>query len=211
MTWRRVALAVALCAALGACTDDDQPATPTSTPQGGSSPSEDLTDRLVTMADLPAGFAPVTDVDDTITTFCAGQDAAAGLQASGRAIAGFSRTPAGASVIHLVLRFDDDGAERFVTQAEDLLTSCNDVPDATGLAFTYEPVSEPVAAALAGTDRTASRYGVNVGSGTLTIELAAFQRGGDAHLIAVLGLDQERESLDALAAEAFAAAVARAG
>ena len=49
---------------------------------------------------------------------------------------------------------------------------------------------------------------MNVGSGALSINLAAFAQGGDAHLVAVLGLNEEREALDDLATQAFAAAAA---
>jgi hypothetical protein len=219
VTWRRLALVAALVGALGACSDDagDDPApasSPTSTPPAESSTTTVADDAalepsLVTVDDLPAGFVPDADVNDTITAFCAGQDAAAGLQASGRAIVGFSRDPAGASVIHLVLRFEPADAAAFVTAAEDLLTSCSDIPDATGLAFTYEAVSAQVAATLGDTEASASRYGVSVGAGNLTVNIGVFQAGEEAHLIAVLGLDESREDLDDLAKQTFEAAVAR--
>jgi hypothetical protein len=217
VTWRRRALALGLVAALFACSDDgggDDPpdsTTTTTTTDGSTTVPDDaaLEARLVTVEDLPAGFVPDPDVSDTITTFCAGQDAAAGLQASGRAIVGFSRDPAGASVIHLVFRFGPGDAAAFVAAAEELLTSCSDVPDATGLAFAYEPVSPQVAATLEDTDARASRYGVSAGSGNLTVNIAVFQQGEEAHLVAVLGLDQSRAELDELAATVFEAAVAR--
>lgn len=208
----RIALVVAISAALLACSDDDPPptATSSSTTAATTAPADPaLVPYLVTADDLPPTFAENADVDDTITAFCAGQDAAAGLQASGRAVAGFSRTPAGASVIELVFRFVDDGATRFVEQAEALLTSCNEVPDQSGLAFTYTPVSPAVAAPLAGADSTASAHGVSIGSGNLTVDVAVVQQGEIGVLIAVLGLEQTREDLDALATTAFAAVVAR--
>jgi len=208
----RMALVVALAVALLGCTDDDEPAAPTSssTTSSTTAPTDpDLVPLLVTADDLPSGFHPNADVDDTITAFCVGQDAAAGLRASGRAVAGFSRTPAGASVIELAFRFEEDGATRFVAQAEALLRSCSEVPDVSGLAFTYTPVSPAVAAALVGADSTASGYGVSIGSGNLTVEVAVVQRSDIGVLIAVLGLGQAREDLDALAATTFAAVVAR--
>lgn len=210
---RLLALVAIVVGSLAACTDDDEPAARSSTSTTSATAPTDaaLTPLLVTVDDLPAGFAPNADVDDTITAFCAGQDAAAGLQASGRAIVGFRRTPAGASVIELVFRFEADGAIRFVEQAENLLTDCSEVPDATGLAFTYEPVSAEVAVALTGAESVASRYGVSIGSGNLTVDVAVGQRGDIGVLVAVLGLDQSRAELDALAAAAFAAAVARLG
>lgn len=164
---------------------------------------------LITTADLPAGFAENEDVSDTITAFCAGQDAAAGLQASGRAIAGYTRTPSGASVIEIVFRFDADGAARFVGQAEQLFGGCNEVPDVSGLAFTYEMASPAVAASLEGVEAAASRYGVSVGSGTLTVNAAVVQQGDLGALVAVLGIDQPRGDLDELAVVAFAAALDR--
>lgn len=220
---RGAAAALALLAVTAlACTSDDDPGASTTSSTSSSTSSSttastttsvpgdaDLAARLVAAADLPAGFAPDADVDDTITAFCAGQDAAAGLQASGRAIVGFTRTPPGASVIQLAFRFDGNGAAQFVEQAEALLTSCSDVPDATGLAFTYEAVNAPVAAALAGVESAASRYGVSVGSGTLTLDVAVLQQGDLGTLVAVLGLDQPRDALDELAVAAFTAAVER--
>lgn len=210
MIRRAVATAAVVLASLGACTDDaGAPSTTTASTTTTVAPDSELDQLLVTAEDLPAGFAPNADVDDTITAFCAGQDAAAGLSASGRAIAGFTRTPAGASVIELVFRFDDDGAARFVEQAEDLFTTCSDVPDATGLAFTYEPVSDPVAATLASVDSSASRYGTSFGSGNLTVNVAVIQQADVGVLVAVLGLEEPRESLDELATQAFAAAVTK--
>ena len=212
MIRRAVATAAVVLASLVACTDDDgAPPTTTASTTTTVAPDGELEQLLVTAEDLPAGFAPSADVDDTITAFCAGQDAAAGLSASGRAIVGFTRTPPGASVIQLVFRFDDDGAARFVEQAEDLLTSCSDVPDATGLAFTYEPVSAPVEETLAGVDSSASRYGTSVGSGNLTVNVAVIQQADVGLLVAVLGLEEPREALDELAAEVFAAAASRLG
>ena len=200
---------------MGACTADegaDDPTTTTTTAAPSSpdtiAPDDpDVAARLITVDDLPSGFAPSEDVDDTITTFCAGQDATAGLAADGRAVGGFTRTPPGASVIEVIFRFEANGAGGFVTQAEELLTSCTDVPDATGLAFTYEPVSDPVAASLTSADASASRYGVSVGSGNLTVEIAVVQVGELGALVAVLGLEEPRPSLDALAIDAFTAAL----
>ncbi len=214
MILRRLAVAAVLLAPLTACTvDEDRPATEPSTttvedaetvPTVANDP--ELEGRLVRAQDLPPGFEPSTDVNDTITAFCAGQDAAAGLQASGRAIVGFTRSPPGASVIELVFRFEADGAARFVAQAEELLTGCSEVPDATGLAFTYEPLNQPVAKALTGATASASRYGVSVGSGDLTVQVAVLQQGDLAALVAVLGLRAPRAELDALATTAFTAA-----
>jgi len=152
----------------------------------------------------------VTDADDTITAFCAGEDATAGLRGSGRALVGLKRDPAGASVIHLVFRFEDDGAARFVAQAAEILDRCSSVPDATGLAFEYEPIGagldEIVAAA---TDAHVTRHGVSVGSGSLRIDLAVFHRGDIGELVAVLGVDLPREEIDLLATAAFTTAVDR--
>jgi hypothetical protein len=208
----RIAVVVLLAAGLLACTDDDEPAAPTSSSATSSTtaPTDPaLVPLLVTAEDLPPGFSQNADVDDTITAFCVGQDAAAGLRASGRAVAGFSRTPAGASVIELAFRFEADGATRFVEQAETLFTSCHEVPDVAGLAFTYTPVSPTVAATITGIDASASRHGVSIGSGNLTVDVAVLRQGDIAVLIAVLGLSQPREDLDALAATTFAAVVER--
>ena len=209
--WVLPALAVALL--LAACSDDDgsNPTTTASSAPGATNtiaPDDPaLSARLITAEDLPKGFAPTEDVDTTITAFCAGQDAAAGLSADGRAIVGFTRTPPGASVIEVVFRFEDDDAAQFVTQAEALLTSCSEVPDSTGLAFTYSPLSEPVAATLEGVDSSAGRFGTSVGSGGLAVEIAVLQQGDLGALVAVLGLDEPRADLDALASTAFTAAI----
>jgi len=196
--------------------DDDGPSTTTSGPTTSSSVSipqdPTLTPLAIEVGDLPTGFAPAADVDDTITAFCAGEDATAGLRASGRALTGFTRDPAGASVIHLVFRFEDDGAGRFVEQAGVILDRCGGVPDASGLAFEYEPATAALDALVGpGTDAHVTRHGVSAGSGSLVIDVAVFHRGDVGELVAVLGLDLPRDEVDALAAAAFAAAVARLG
>lgn len=208
------ALLVVALLATASCTDDGaSPAPSTTRPTAGPgttvADAADLAAVLLRAEDLPAGFAPQADVNDTITTFCAGQDATAGLAASGRAIVGFTRTPAGASVIEIVFRFDGDGAARFVDQAEELLTSCSDVPDATGLAFTYEPAAAAVTAALEDLDAVATRYGTSIGSGTLTVDIGVGRRGDLGVLVAVLGIEEPRAELEALAAQAFRAAAER--
>jgi hypothetical protein len=209
------ALLVAALLLATACSDDDGgDSTTTSSDTTSSTIAPDdpsLEPLLLTADDLPDGFTPTEDVADTVTTFCANQDAAAGLRADGRAIVGFQRDPAGASVIEVVFRFEDDGAATFVEQAKELLTSCSEVPDATGLAFAYEPLSEPVAASLTGADTAASAFGTSAGAGNLTVEIAALQQDDVGALVAVLGLDQPRAELDALATTAFDAAVAKLG
>lgn len=204
----RVLLVVALAATATACTSDGpaQPAGTTTPPS--TDPGAAIEGVLLTASDLPAGFEPAAG-DDTITSFCAGQDAAAGLRASQRAVAAFARQPAGASVIQVALRLEDDGAQRFVDAARTLLDTCSEVPDATGLAFTYEAVSAPVAEVLEAAPGAVSGYGTSVGSGSLTVEIAVAHRGDVALLVAVLGVDQARTDLDALAVDVFAAAVAR--
>jgi len=211
-------VALGLVVALAACGDDDgsDPPGSTTTSADGTSTSTvgagDLEALLLDLGDLPAGFEPAAEVDDTITSFCATHDAAAGLQADERAVVGFARTGGGASVIQLAFRFRDGGAAAFVTQAEAALTACSGVPDGsgTGLAFEYEPLSAAVAAAIAdaGQSRTGG-YGTSVGSGTLTVEVAVLQEGEVGTLVAVLGLDQARADLDALAAAAFSAVADR--
>ena len=210
----RALVPLAIVVGLLGCTDDGE-ADPTTTTTATTGPTDtiapddpELAARLLTASDLPEGFTPTDDLADTITTFCAGQDATAGLAAEGRAIVGFTRTPPGASVIEVVFRFEGDGAAQLVAQADELLTSCSGVPDATGLAFTYEPLSEPVGVALTEADAAAGRYGVSVGSEALTVEVAVVRRGDLGALIAVLGLEEERADLDALAQTAFEAAIA---
>jgi hypothetical protein len=208
---RLVFVVIVLLALLG-CSDDDDPdpATGSSSTTASTIAPDDptLEPHLLSEDDLPDGFTATEDVADTVPSFCAGQDATAGLRAAGRAIVGFSRTPEGASVIEAVFRFEDDGAAAFVEQAEEILTSCSDVPDATGLAFTYEPLSAPVQSVLAGADTAASRFGTSVGSGDLTVEIAVVAEGDLGALIAVLGFDEPRADLDALTATVFEAAVA---
>lgn len=196
---------------VAACTDDDPSATPTTTSTtAASAPDPALAALALDASDLPDGFAASPDVDDTITAFCVNEDATAGLQASERVVRGFTRTPAGASVIQLVFLFKDDGATTFVTQANEILDRCSGVPDVTGLAFEYDALSagldDPIAAA---SDSHIGRYGVSVGSGSLAVDLVVFQDGDVGQLVAVLGLDLPRAELDALAGATFAAAAAK--
>ncbi len=188
------------------------PATTTTTGVDGppaTTADESLAPLLLTLDDLPEGYSPGEDVDDTITAFCAGQDATAGLRASARDLVGFTRTPPGASVIQIVFRFEAGGAATFVEQSEALLGGCNEVPDATGLAFTYEALTPALTDVLASAHASTGRYGTSIGSGALTINIVAFHRDDLAQLVAVLGVDQDRASLDALALEAFTVAVDR--
>ena len=214
-TSRRLLLVVALLIGSAACSDDSpstastttSPTSSTSLPPAANDPA--LRPRLVLAEDLPAGFATSPKVDDTVTTFCIGEDAAAGLQASARALVAYTRTPPGASVIHLVFRFRDGDATKFVDQATAILGRCNNVPDATGLAFAYEPASAELEAVLAGTEGHVASYGTSAGSGVLTINVAVFRRGDLGELVAVLTKDEGRDATDGLALAAYTAAVAR--
>jgi hypothetical protein len=214
---------IAVCAILltattltGACSGDDggraagtTTTSPSSTLTTIASQDPTLAPLLVTVADLGTGYAASDNVADTITAFCAGEDATAGLQARGRAITGFTRTPPGASVIHVVFQFEDDGAAAFVRQATEILQRCSGVPDATGLAFEYgDPAANLVTLLAAGTDASVTRHGVSVGSGSLQSSVAVFHRGDIGELVAVLAVDQPRALVDALATTAFTAAVA---
>lgn len=212
----RFVLVGALLLGSAACRDDDgsAPVTSSSSTASTEAPAGDLERLLLTAGDLPAGFTPSDEVDDTITSFCATHDAAAGLQASERAVAGFARDGGGASVIQLVFRFEGDGAATFVAQSEAALVACSGVPDGsgTGLAFEYEPLPGPVEAALgdAGDARTGA-VGTSVGSGSFQVEVAVLHDGDVGVLVAVLGLDEPQAALDELAAAAFAAVVDRLG
>lgn len=204
---RLLALAIIVLGSTAACSDDE-PAAPPST----TAPAEvDLSALALAVDDLPSGFAASTDIDDTITAFCVNEDATAGLTASGREVRGFTRSPAGASVIQLVFRFEDDGAATFVAQARAILDRCSGVPDVTGLAFDYEQLGaeleEPIASV---SDDHVGRHGTSVGSGNLTIDVMAFRHGDIGQLVAVLGLDLPRAELDDLAAATFSAVAARA-
>lgn len=203
-------LALLVTAAAGCASDRGAPATTTTESSTTSSTVEDarLAALLLRASDLPAGFVASKDVNDTITGFCASEDAAAGLQASARAVQGFTRTGGGASVIQLAFRFEDDGAARFVTQARDVLGRCSGVPDIKGLAFDYDALSAELEAAIAkGPTSSVGRHGVNVGSGSLSIDVAVVQHGDVGELVAVLGLDLPRAELDAVALAAFGAVV----
>ncbi len=182
------------------------PATTTGDPSTTLPSDAALAELTLEAADLPAGFADSPDVDDTITAFCANEDAAAGLQATAREVRGFSRAGGGASVIQLVFRFRDGDAARFVGQAGEILDRCSAVPDSTGLAFEYEALTPGVDTAIVeASDASVSRHGTSVGSGNLTIDLVVFQHGDIAQLVAVLGLDLARADLDAVAEAAFEA------
>jgi hypothetical protein len=219
-TSARVALVAGLVVVAAACSDDggsgvasSSTSTTTSasstTVRTGVGDDPTLQPLLLALGDLPPGFATSAEVDDTVTTFCVGEDAAAGLQASGRALVAYTRTPAGASVVHLVFRFRDGDAARFVTQATDILGRCSNIPDASGLAFAYEATSPAVEAAVAGTDAHVTSHGTSAGSGKLTLDLAVFRRGDVGELVAALSVDQARAASDPLAVAAFTAAVAR--
>lgn len=211
--------ALALLAPLtGGCSSDD-PSPPSTTapdsttesvPDTTSATDPELQALMLASADLPTGFTDSAEVDDTITSFCAGEDATAGLQAASREVRGFTRSPSGASVIQLAFRFRDDGAERFVTQAGAILDRCSGVPDASGLAFEYEPLSPDVEVAAGGAaDAHVGRYGVNAGSGSISINLVVLRDGDVGQLVAVLGLDLARPELDALAQATFTAVGAK--
>lgn len=208
-------VAAAVVAGSAGCRGDDGEGgdTPSATTDGTTTTGPPgLEAVLLDAADLPAGFEPSAEADDTITSFCATHDAAAGLQARERAVVAFARTGGGASVIQLAFVFEDGGAATFVAQAEAALTACSGVPDGsgTGLAFEYEPLSPAVAEVLAGAgDAATSGFGTSVGSGSFTVSVAVLHQGDVATLIAVLGLDEPRPLLDELAAAAFAAAVER--
>jgi len=221
----RLLAALAVLVMAAACGGDDAPAPTTATePSTTSTPSEArststtapgaLAPLLLEEGDLPAGFQAASGVDDTITSFCATHDAAAGLQASDRAVVGFAREGGGASVLQLVFRFEGDGAARFVAQADAALRACSGVPDGSGsgLAFEYEPLPEAVAAALGevGDARTGA-VGTSVGSEAFVVEVAVFHDGDVGVLVAALGLEEPRPDLDALAATAFAAVAERFG
>jgi hypothetical protein len=211
-----LALACSLGAVGAACSDDSgspDPATTTSAAPGSTTttaalaPDAELAALALEVGDLPPGFEPSADVDDTITAFCANEDAAAGLQASAREVRGFRRTAGGASVVQLLFRFREDGAATFVAQAEAILGRCSNVPDATGLAFEYDALAPALEDLLRdGSEDHVGRHGTSVGSGNLTVDLAVLRRGDVGQLVAVLGLDLPRADLDSLAAVAFAAA-----
>lgn len=201
-------LALVLVGAVGACTDDTS-STSTST-SSSTSTTLALADLGLVPADLPAGFTASSDVDDTITSFCANEDATAGLQASGREVHGFTRTAGGASIIQLVFRFKDDGATAFVAQAGAILERCSGVPDVTGLAFEYDAITTGVDDAVdTASDTHVAKHGASVGSGNLSLDLVVLQTGDVGQLVAVLGLDLSRADLDALAAATFDAVAAK--
>ena len=203
---RLLALALVLLGSAAAC-NDDEPAAPIPT----TAPASELDALALEVDDLPAGFEPSEEVDDTITAFCVNEDATAGLQASDRAVRGFTRTPAGASVIQLIFRFDDDGAAQFVEQARAIVDRCTNVPDITGLAFEYEELTAGLDEAIAAASEDhVGRHGTSVGSGNLTIDLVAFRHGDVGQLVAVLGLDVPRAELDQLATTAFDAVATKA-
>ena len=164
----------------------------------------------VQAGDLGTGYLQDTSSNNTVTSFCFGQDAAQGLRATARAYVGYGRSPAGAAVLQLTFRFAPGDAARFVAQADQMFSTCSGVPDIQGHAFTYQPTTAAVDGALAATDAHTSRFGVSVGNGNLTEEAAFFHRGDIGVLIAVVTNQLPRADTDALATTAFAAAVRRA-
>lgn len=206
--------AVALVLAAACTGDDTDPAPSTTAPTTTAAPGVDddpaLRALLLEAGDLPAGFAPVADVGDTVTSFCAGEDAAAGLRADGRAVVGFASTPPGRSVVEVVLRFPDGaGAQAFVDQAEAVLARCDEVPDVSGLAFDYGPLDPAVAGALTPVDDVVTADGRSVGSGALRSLVGVYRQGRLAVLVAVLAVEATEAEVTALATTAFAAASRR--
>jgi hypothetical protein len=204
-----VALPMVVALVLGACGDDGDAPSPGPTTTSTVVNDDALVPLLVTADQLGDAFAAVEDVGDTVPTFCAGEDPTAGLQASGRAVAGYARTPAGVSVLHLAFRFKDGGAATFVQQARDIVARCNEVPDLNGLAFTYKAATPELDAALAAADDAVTTDGVSVGSGSLRSIVAVFHKGDVGELIAVLAVDASSGDADAVALAAFTAAAGR--
>ena len=200
----------ALLAVTAGCAGSDGPSATTSSSATTSTTIDpELAALLIDPDDLPAGFSESTQVDDTVTTFCAAEDAAAGLRATGRALRGFTNPDDGASVIHVAFRFQGDGARQFVTQAAGALDRCQGVPDLSGLAFEYEALSPDLATLLDEAASAVGRHGVNVGSGSLAVNVVVLQQGDIGALLAVLGVELPRTELDALAHTAISAAMAR--
>lgn len=197
-----------------ACSDDGDGTSSSSSSSSTTIPipsDPELETMLLREGDLPPAFTVETGTEgaDTITSFCAGEDAAAGLQASGRALVRIRREPVGVAVLQLVFRFRDDDAATFVRQAGEILQRCHEVPDAQGLAFSYEPATPAIDAVFADADDFVARYGSSVGSATFNEDIAVFRRGDVAQLVAVLAVDTPRAEVDALSLAAFTAAVDR--
>ena len=204
-----LSLSALLSITAGCAGSGDAPTTTSSSETTSATVDPALAGLLLDPHDLPAGFSTSTQVDDTVTTFCAAEDAAAGLRATGRAVRGFTNTASGASVIQLAFRFQGNGAHRFVTQAADALDRCQGVPDLNGLAFEYDALTPDLAALLDEAGSAVGRHGVNVGSGSLAINVVVLQQGDIGELVAVLGVDLPRRELDALAHTAISAAVSK--
>ncbi len=202
---------VVLSSVVGCGASDDGPPASTTSLEAPPTTSVDpaLAAMLIEPRDLSPDFIASASVDDTITRFCATEDAAAGLQASARVVQGLMRDGGGTSVIQLVFRFTGDGAARFVSQAAGALERCDGVPDLTGLAFEYEPLSSELTASLAEATSAVGRYGVNVGSGSLRINVVVMQHDDVGQLIAVLGVDLPRAELDSVTGAALRAALAQ--
>jgi hypothetical protein len=208
---RAVVVALVLVGLTTACSGGHDDKRSTSTTATSVLPDVDdahLRATQVQASDLGSGFIENTSSNNTVTTFCFGQDAARGLRATARAYVGYGLAPAG--VVQLTFRFRKGDAERFVAQANQMFSDCSAVPDIQGLAFSYEPVTTAVDAALAGADSHTARYGTSVGNGNLAEEVAVFHKGDIGVLIAVLGNQVSRPDADALAIKAFTAAVRRA-
>jgi len=213
---RAVAVAILLVVLVAACSNDHNGnggGGSTSTSATATSVLPDANDKAlqatqVQAGDLGDGFIQSTSSNNTVTSFCFGQDAAQGLRATARAYVGYGLAPRG--VLQLTFRFRKGDAARFVAQADQMFSTCSGVPDIQGHAFTYQPSTPSVDAALKGTDSHTSRFGVSVGNGNLTEEAAFFQKGDIGVLIAVVTDQVDRADTDALAAAAFAAAVRRA-
>lgn len=208
---------LAVVATTAACSDDGGSGPTTTatvdatTTSLGTDPA--LEAMLLEPADLPPGFTAETGDGgaETVTTFCIGEDAAAGLRASARALVRMRRDPVGVALLQLIFRFTGDGAGTFVQQADDIFDRCNEVPDAQGLAFSYGPAGAGIDEALSGVDDFTTRFGSSVGSGSFSENIAVFRRGDIAQLVAVLAVDTARQEVDALTETVVRAALARSG
>jgi hypothetical protein len=213
---RAVTVALVVVVLVGACSHDHEGSSARSTSSTSTTATSVLPDvqdpalraTQIQASDLGTGFLENDSSNNTVTSFCVGQDAAQGLRATARSYVGYGRAPAG--VLQLTFRFRKGDAAKFVSQADQMFSTCSGVPDIQGQAYTYEPVTSAVDAALAGADGHSARYGVSVGNGNLKEEAAFFHKGDIGVLIAVVTNQQERADTDSLALTAFAAAVRRA-
>jgi hypothetical protein len=128
-------------------TKDDEPPVTATLPTVSTSPGiiddpDDVPDSLreaqLTTADLPGGWAPASNEDNSIEV-CPGHDPASDVEPDHALKAGFTGGDDGPGLTSVVLEFGSDGeADDYLDALEDVFDECNGLKDERGLTYTFE-------------------------------------------------------------------------